>query len=275
MTRRHTGIGTPGGTPERPALFFSGPEEFREWLEVNHRDAAELWMGLRKRHVAERGLTWADAVPEALCFGWIDSVAQRIDEDTTRQRWTPRRPGSIWSTVNLALVEDLTAQGRMRPAGLAAHARRRPERSGVYAYEKPTAEALPPEFDAQLRADPLAARWFDLATPSYRKLVVHWVTGAKQEATRRTRLADLIEDSARGRLIRPQRYGEEPAWVRRNRVTLGLAEVGSAEPDLLEPGPAQLGGPESGSVESDAPELGRAGRGPAAPGSAQPGGGSS
>jgi uncharacterized protein YdeI (YjbR/CyaY-like superfamily) len=128
-------IGTQGGTPERPATFFSGPEEFRAWLAVNHETAPELWMGLSKKHVADRGLTWEQAVPEALCFGWIDSVVQRIDADAVRQRWTPRRPGSVWSKVNVALVERLSAEGRMRPAGLAAYARRRTDRTGVYSQE--------------------------------------------------------------------------------------------------------------------------------------------
>lgn len=125
--------GTPGGTPERPATFFASPGEFREWLEANHETATELWMGLWKRHLPDRGLTWADAVPEALCFGWIDSVAQRIDDDAVRQRWTPRKPSSALSTTNIAHVERLVAEGRMRPAGLAAYERRKPERSGIHA----------------------------------------------------------------------------------------------------------------------------------------------
>ena len=108
--------GRSGGTPERPATFFSGPDEFRAWLEEHHGSATELWMGLYKRHVPDRGLTWEQAVPEALCFGWIDSVAQRIDEDAVRQRWTPRKPGSTWSTTNLAHVERLLAAGRVRAA---------------------------------------------------------------------------------------------------------------------------------------------------------------
>ena len=223
---KRDGIGTPGGSPERPALFFSGPEEFRAWLAAHHETASELWMGLRKRHVADRGLTWEQAVPEALCFGWIDSVAQRIDADTTRQRWTPRRPGSVWSSVNIALVEQLIATGRMQPAGLAAFERRRPEKSGVYAYEKPGDQELPPEYAAQLAADPVAARWLELATPTYRRLAIHWVLTAKQQATRDRRMAELVADSARGLLVKPQRYGAVPAWVVRNRATLGLADPG-------------------------------------------------
>ena len=207
-------IGTPGGTPERPAIFFSGPEEFRAWLEANHDRETELWMGLYKKHVPGRGLTWEDAVPEALCYGWIDSVSQRIDDDARRQRWTPRKPTSNWSAVNIAIVERLTAEGRMRPSGVAAFDRRRDDRSGVYSFENPPQE-LPPEQAARLAADAAASAFWDAATPTYRRVVVHWVLSAKQEATRERRLAQLIDDSAAGRLVAPQRYGETPKWAER------------------------------------------------------------
>jgi uncharacterized protein YdeI (YjbR/CyaY-like superfamily) len=213
VTRRPR-IGTPGGTPERPALFFSGPQEFRAWLEANHDRETELWMGLRKKHVPDRGLTWADAVVEALCFGWIDSVAQRIDEDSTRQRWTPRKPSSNWSAINIASVERLIAEGRIRPAGLAAYAQRREDRSGVYAYENRDRE-LPEEYAARLAADPAASAFWAQATASYRKVVTNWVLTAKQEATRDKRMTQLLEDCAAGRLVPPQRYGELPKWVER------------------------------------------------------------
>ena len=144
--------GTPGGTAERPALFFADAAEFRAWLAANHASAPDLWMGLYKKHVPDRGLTWADAVPEALCFGWIDSQVQRIDADAVRQRWTPRRPGSIWSAVNVGLVEQLSAEGRMQPAGLAAFARRNADRPPVYTHEQGEL-VLPPEFAAELAAE--------------------------------------------------------------------------------------------------------------------------
>ena len=102
-----------GGTPEKPALFFDGPEDFRAWLEQHHETETELWMGLNKKHVADGGLTWAEAVPEALCFGWIDSRAEGIDDDSRRQRWTPRKTTSNWSRINLDLVDRLTREGRM------------------------------------------------------------------------------------------------------------------------------------------------------------------
>ncbi|MGH3705042.1 MAG: YdeI/OmpD-associated family protein [Agromyces sp.] len=209
-----TEIGTPGGTPERPARFFATPAEFRAWLEANHDTATELWMGLYKKHVPDRGLTWEEAVPEALCFGWIDSVSQRIDEDARRQRWSPRKATSIWSSVNIALVEQLTAEGRMREAGIAAYERRRDDRTGVYSHENPDQE-LPAEAAARLAADPAAAAFWQAATPTYRRQVTHWVLSAKQEATRERRLAQLIDDSAAGVLVPFQRYGETPKWAER------------------------------------------------------------
>ena len=207
-------IGTPGGTPERPALFFSGPDEFRAWLEANHATETELWMGLTKKHVPDHGLTWEQAVPEALCFGWIDSVSQRIDDDARRQRWTPRKPSSTWSSVNIALVERLTAEGRMRPAGIAAFERRREERSGVYSHEN-RHQQFPPEAAARLAADAAASAFWQEATATYRRQVTHWVLSAKQEATRERRLVQLIDDSAAGRLVSFQRYGDTPKWVER------------------------------------------------------------
>ncbi len=206
--------GRSGGTPERPATFFAGPDEFRAWLEEHHESATELWMGLYKKHVPDRGLTWAQAVPEALCFGWIDSLVQRIDEDAVRQRWTPRKAASNWSTVNIELVEQLAAEGRMRPSGLAAYARRRPERSGIYAYETRALE-LPPAYAERLAAEPRAAAFWEVATASYRRSAVNWVLTAQREETRDRRMAQLVDDCAHGRLVPPQRYGRTPGWVAR------------------------------------------------------------
>lgn len=206
--------GTPGGSAGRPATFFTGPEEFRAWLDAHHETTSELWMGLYKKHVPGRGLTWEQAVLEALCYGWIDSVAQRIDEDAVRQRWTPRKAGSTWSTINIVSVERLKAENRMQPAGLAAFERRRPDRSGIYAYENQGRD-LPAEDAARLAADPRAAAFWAETTPSYRKVAVNWVLSAKQAATRERRLDQLIENSATGLLIPSQRYGESPKWVAR------------------------------------------------------------
>lgn len=210
--------GRPGGTPERPALFFSGPEEFAAWLAAHHATAPDLWMGLRKKHVAKRGedpgLTWEDAVVEALCWGWIDSRVERIDEDSVRQRWTPRRPGSSWSRINLSTVERLIAEGRMQPSGLAVYEARRKEASG-YTHEAPADVALPEAYAELMAADPKASAFWEVATPSYRKICIVWVTGAKQQATNDRRMAQLLEDHAAGRMIPSQRYGDQPKWVER------------------------------------------------------------
>lgn len=211
MARRR--IGRPGGTEARPAVFFSGPEEFRAWLEANHATAPELWMGLHKRHVEDRGLTWQDAVREALAFGWIDSKMEPIDDDSRRQRWTPRRPGSTWSKINVEIVERLLAEGRMTPAGIAAYEARRPERTGIYSYEN--AAELSAEHAALLAADPAAAAFWAVATPSYRRVCAAWVVSAKQEVTRERRMAQLVDDCAHGRLIKSQTYGEPPTWQER------------------------------------------------------------
>ena len=172
-------------------------------------------MGLYKKHVPDRGLTWEQAVTEALCWGWIDSVTQRIDEDAVRQRWTPRKPTSTWSAINIAAVERLKAEGRMHPAGLAAYERRRADRTGIYSYETPGEVELAPGYAARLAADASASAFWEVATASYKKVALHWVMSAKQEATRDKRMTQLLEDSAAGRLIPSQRYGTRPRWVER------------------------------------------------------------
>lgn len=212
-----------GGTPERPALYFDGPEDFRAWLEEHHETAPELWMGLNRKGVPDQGLTWEQAVPEALCYGWIDSRAERVDERSRRQRWTPRRRTSTWSRVNLDLVERLTAEGRMRPAGIAAWEARREDRQATYTYEQDGELVLPEAYAAQLAADPAARAFWAETTPSYRKICVRWVTSAKQQATNDARMTTLVADCAAGRLIPSQRYGTVPAWVKRAAAAAGSA----------------------------------------------------
>ncbi|GAA3672608.1 YdeI/OmpD-associated family protein [Nocardioides ginsengisoli] len=215
-----------GGTPERPARFFTDAAEFGAWLALHHDTETELWMGLYKKHVPEpeRGLTWDDAVPEALCWGWIDSTAQRIDEDAVRQRWTPRKPTSNWSKVNLELVERLRAEGRMQPAGLAIWEARRRD-PAPYTHEVDGELTLPPPYAAQLAASSAATAFWEAATPTYRRICVNWVLTAKQEATRDRRMAQLVADSAAGLMIPSQRYGDVPKWVER---AAALAAAASA-----------------------------------------------
>jgi uncharacterized protein YdeI (YjbR/CyaY-like superfamily) len=149
-------------------------------------------------------MTWSEAVDQALCFGWIDTRSNGIDEDRYMQRFTRRKPGSNWSRINVEKVAKLTEAGLMRPAGLAAFEKRTDERTGVYSFERQHAE-LPPEFEERLRANSAAAEYFDARPPWYRRTATHWVVSAKREETRLRRLAQLIEDSAKGLDVKPLR----------------------------------------------------------------------
>jgi len=202
-------------------VFFADADAFRSWLEEHHDSASELWMGLYRAGHPDRGITWEDAVLEALCFGWIDSTSRRIDENARRQRWSPRKPGSIWSEINVAHVERLIAAGRMHPAGLAAYERRTPEKTGVYSHERH--DELDAAQLAAIAAVPAAQAFWDVATASYRRVAANWVCGAKREQTRADRLAALVADCTAGRLIPPQRYGTPPAWVARAAAAAALA----------------------------------------------------
>lgn len=215
--------GQAGGSAEKPAVYFRDAAEFRAWLERHHADMPELWMEVRKAHVVDRGLTWADAVPEALCFGWIDSVSQPIDDDRRRQRWTPRKPGSTWSKVNVAHVERLKAEGRMAPAGLAAFEARSADRTGTYSHENDEAE-LEPEVQAVLDSSAAARAFLDAATAGYRKAVRHWIATAKRPATRIARAEQLVAESAAGRLVPFARPGKTPAWLVRAAAAAAAAE---------------------------------------------------
>jgi uncharacterized protein YdeI (YjbR/CyaY-like superfamily) len=160
------------------AIFFSTPTELRAWLEEHHATASELWVGRYKKVSGRRSLTWPEIVEEALCFGWIDGKVQRIDDLRYRQRLTPRRRNSNWSAVNIAKVGELRAQGRMTPAGEAAFAARREDRSAVYSYERRHEAAFDAEQDATFRANAAAWEWFDAQSPSYRTMATFWVVSA-------------------------------------------------------------------------------------------------
>jgi uncharacterized protein YdeI (YjbR/CyaY-like superfamily) len=184
-------------------IYFASPAEFRDWLEEHHESATEVFVGYWKRATGKPSLTWSQAVDEALCFGWIDGVLRRVDDERHVQRFTPRKPVSNWSAINIAKVEQLRAEGRMRPAGEAAFARRRDDKSAVYSYEQRKDPQLEPDQEARFRADAAAWESFMAMPPSYRKPAIWWVISAKRPETRERRLATLIEDSAAGRRIAP------------------------------------------------------------------------
>jgi uncharacterized protein YdeI (YjbR/CyaY-like superfamily) len=185
------------------AILFETPAELRAWLEEHHVSASELWVGFYKKASGRRSLTWSQVVDEALCVGWIDGKAQRIDEHRYRQRLTPRRPNSNWSAVNIAKVADLRAQGRMTPAGEAAFAARRTGQSAVYSYERRDEAAFDAEQEAAFRASGPAWDWFAAQSPSYRTMATFWVVSAKRAETRARRLATLIECSSERQRVPP------------------------------------------------------------------------
>jgi uncharacterized protein YdeI (YjbR/CyaY-like superfamily) len=182
--------------------FFATPDDWRAWLARHHATTPELWVGFYKKGTGRPSITWPESVDQALCFGWIDGLRRRLDEDRYVIRFTPRRTRSIWSSVNLARVKELTRLGLMHPAGLAAHAARDPARSSLYSFEQRTAAKLPAAFARRLKANRRAWTWFQAQPPWYRRTAIWWIVSAKKEETRERRLATLIEDSAAGRPIK-------------------------------------------------------------------------
>jgi uncharacterized protein YdeI (YjbR/CyaY-like superfamily) len=188
--------------------FFESPEELRDWFDANHATAADLWLGSYRKASGRPSVSWSDAVDEALCVGWIDSIRKRLDDTRSAQRFTPRRKGSTWSAINVAKVAALTASGRMRPAGLAAFERRTEANTAVYSYERPEATFSDVELE-RFRAVPEAWTDWERRSPSYRRTVTHWVTSAKGVETRARRLEALIADSAAGQMAGPMRWSRQ------------------------------------------------------------------
>jgi uncharacterized protein YdeI (YjbR/CyaY-like superfamily) len=178
--------------------FFATPDAFRAWLAAHHDSAEELWVGFYKKDTGKPSITWPESVDEALCHGWIDGVRKSLGAESYVIRFTPRKPRSNWSAVNVARVAELTKLGRMTPAGLAAFERRAPEKTGIYAYEQRKTAALDPADEKRFRANRSAWKFFERQPPSYRQLVIWRVVTAKRAETRERRLAELVDACARG-----------------------------------------------------------------------------
>jgi uncharacterized protein YdeI (YjbR/CyaY-like superfamily) len=181
--------------------YFETPTDLRDWFAENHESAAELWVGFRRKASGLRSITWPESVDEALCVGWIDGVRKSVDETSYKIRFTPRKPTSNWSSVNIARVAVLTRDGRMRPRGLAAFERRSEKRSGIYSYEQRRSARLEPAQERLFKANAAAWAFFQAQPAGYRKTATWWVVSAKREATREKRLATLIDDSASERRL--------------------------------------------------------------------------
>jgi uncharacterized protein YdeI (YjbR/CyaY-like superfamily) len=188
-----------------PALYFKSGSEFRRWLEANHATASELQVGFFNKSSGKGWISYGEAVDAALCFGWIDGHVKRVDAERHTRRFTPRRTGSIWSNINVGHVKRLLKAGLMHAAGIKAYEARRADKTGVYSFEqkarKPLAQRFPAAIEKQFRANRAAWTFWQKAPPSYQRLIIHWVTSAKQQETRARRLGRAIAASAQGKRL--------------------------------------------------------------------------
>ncbi len=181
---------------------FPNAAAFRAWLRTHHRTATHLVVRIARNHAAHQGVTYAQALEEALCFGWIDGVRRSLDRDSFSIRFSPRKPRSIWSRVNVRHAKRLVAAGRMTGAGLKAFEARDEARTGVYSFERQPA-TLAPMYQALFRKKKKAWKYFQEEAPWYRRTSIHWVMSARREETREKRLATLMACSAKGERIPP------------------------------------------------------------------------
>jgi uncharacterized protein YdeI (YjbR/CyaY-like superfamily) len=178
-------------------VFFADQYEFRKWLEKNHKKEQELIAGYYKRETGKPSMTWSESVDQALCFGWIDGIRRKIDEESYCIRFTPRRPGSNWSKLNISKVEEMKKAGLMTQAGLELYNNRKETSGERYSYENLPSE-LPPELEKTFRKNKKAWDFFEKQAPSYRKVRIYWIMSSKQEQTRLNRFNKLIEASEAG-----------------------------------------------------------------------------
>jgi uncharacterized protein YdeI (YjbR/CyaY-like superfamily) len=181
--------------------YFKSAAEFRVWLDEHSQEARELWVGFHKKVSGKPSMTWPESVDEALCFGWIDGLRKTVDGDRYMIRFSPRKPSSVWSAVNIKRAQELADQGRMQPQGIKAFHARRENKSGIYSYEQRGDQLVEP-YAEKLKKNKRAWAFFQAQPPSYRKAAGWWVVSAKKEETRLKRLETLIEDSAQSRLIK-------------------------------------------------------------------------
>lgn len=163
-------------------LFFENALAFRKWLETNGEKETELLVGYCKVSTGKLSMSWSESVDQALCFGWIDGVRRSIDKESYYIRFTPRKPNSNWSAVNIQKINELISSGQMTPTGLKLFELRKESKSEVYSYENRT-EDFPPDIEERFRQNEKAWKFFTKQAPSYRKTIIYWIMSSKQEAT--------------------------------------------------------------------------------------------
>jgi uncharacterized protein YdeI (YjbR/CyaY-like superfamily) len=183
---------------EDSPIFFAKPAAFRAWLEKNHEVKREQWIGFHRKASGRPSITWPEAVDEALCFGWIDGLRKTIDAESYKIRFTPRRPSSNWSAINIRRMKELMREGRVRPVGIKIFQKRVPERSGIYSYENRKSATLSDAAVKLFRAESAAWEFFQRQPASYRQTAIWWVVSAKRPQTQQGRLRKLIAFSKAG-----------------------------------------------------------------------------
>lgn len=182
--------------------YFATAAAFRTWLEANAASQTELLVGFHKIGSGKPSMSWSESVDEALCFGWIDGVRKRIDEQSYSIRFTPRKTTSIWSAINIAKMEKLQAEGRMTEAGAKAYTHRQEQKSKVYAYEQESTAELSSEELREFKHNLEAWAYFQATPPSYKRVILHWITSAKKVETRVSRFTTLMQACASRQRLR-------------------------------------------------------------------------
>ncbi|MHA3786755.1 YdeI/OmpD-associated family protein [Flavobacterium hauense] len=181
--------------------FFATPSDFRAWLDKHSETETELLVGFYKMNSGKASITWPESVDQALCYGWIDGVRKSLDEDSYTIRFTPRKPTSIWSAINIDKMEKLLKLGLVKSAGIAAYEKRTENKSRIYSHERTEDAVLPAEMEKQFKANKTAWEFFMAQPPGYRKTMLHLIVSAKQEKTKLSRFEKLLNASADGKRV--------------------------------------------------------------------------
>jgi uncharacterized protein YdeI (YjbR/CyaY-like superfamily) len=191
---------------EQPMLSVVDGTAWRVWLGEHHEESTGVWLRLAKKGTTEpTSLTYDQALDEALCHGWIDGQVRRVDERTYSQRFTPRRARSSWSKRNVGIIERLTREDRMLPAGVAAVERAKADGRWEAAYAGQAAIEVPADLAAALNAEPAAQAMFDILTSQNRYAVLLRISNAKRADTRARRIEQFVAMLARGETLHPQK----------------------------------------------------------------------
>ena len=183
---------------------FKGRDDWRAWLVENHATAQEMWLVFYKKHLGKPGLTYLEALEEALCFGWIDGILKRIDEEKHTIRFSPRRKNSIWSEQNKKRIGRLIKEGRMAEAGLAKVRDAKANGQWEKAAMREDVTVVPPELTAALAENAKARSNFEKLAPSYRRQFIYWVGIARHHETRRKRVAEVVRLLTRNERLGPK-----------------------------------------------------------------------